>query len=389
MTRKEIGGEMPKLGVLFFVGAVTLAGCQANQTNSPPAGGAAPALKNHISAAVAASAPGWDAEFESSYLFSGNAPMTWEFCLRKPKQGEVWAIEGAGTCPLSDGGHERILVDLAARKVQAYVSIVPLNEQFQKGDDAKLQRRYYCREQVIGADDLQATHNVCVSSFSTTYIDAAGAVGGLISAPLWAAGGKRSYYVEVDRDAILAAAVSSGAIQESFSKARSALEAAITTGIRSAQLTSLRSAAARLLADDPGLKERLDAKIKELRVAEAEQQQKDADAARIAAEQKRIAQEQAASALRQQEAKLAAQQAVERQKEIAKDHLLTMAFRKTLKVGDQTHCGIVLSINGPVSIVQAPSPIGQYGLKINQLYPDGLAPCNFFNGSYQDPQLPY
>lgn len=81
--------------------------------------------------------------------------------------------------------------------------------------------------------------------------------------------------------------------------------------------------------------------------------------------------------------------AEQRQRADAQNSKLTMAFRKSVKKGTDSHCGMVVSIDGPIVQVQGPAPIGQFALRINQLYPPGVAPCNFFNGRYQNPGLPY
>lgn len=61
----------------------------------------------------------------------------------------------------------------------------------------------------------------------------------------------------------------------------------------------------------------------------------------------------------------------------------TASFRRNIKVGDDSHCGLVVDVNGPVVKVQA--MIGEVWLKVNQLYPKHGASCRFVNGVYQEP----
>jgi TPR repeat protein len=58
-------------------------------------------------------------------------------------------------------------------------------------------------------------------------------------------------------------------------------------------------------------------------------------------------------------------------------------FRSTLKVGSDSHCGLVIEVKPPIARVQ--SMIGEVWLKIEQLFPQGKQDCRFVNGVYQDP----
>lgn len=64
------------------------------------------------------------------------------------------------------------------------------------------------------------------------------------------------------------------------------------------------------------------------------------------------------------------------------------SFRQHLKIGDDTHCGLVVDIRRTIAQVQ--SSIGLTWLKIDQLYPahEGFATCEFVNGVYQTPPDP-
>jgi hypothetical protein len=58
-------------------------------------------------------------------------------------------------------------------------------------------------------------------------------------------------------------------------------------------------------------------------------------------------------------------------------------FQSSLKVGSDTHCGLVIEVRRPIAKVQ--SMIGEVWLKVEQLYPAGKQQCRFVNGVYQDP----
>jgi hypothetical protein len=58
-------------------------------------------------------------------------------------------------------------------------------------------------------------------------------------------------------------------------------------------------------------------------------------------------------------------------------------FRQSLKVGTETHCGLVIEVRPPIVKVQ--TMIGERWLKVAQLYPSGRRDCRFVNGVYQDP----
>lgn len=56
-------------------------------------------------------------------------------------------------------------------------------------------------------------------------------------------------------------------------------------------------------------------------------------------------------------------------------------WRKNLKRGTETHCGLVVEINHPIARLQ--TAIGEVWLKIEQLYPQQVKDCRFVNGVYQ------
>jgi hypothetical protein len=58
-------------------------------------------------------------------------------------------------------------------------------------------------------------------------------------------------------------------------------------------------------------------------------------------------------------------------------------FRRTLQVGDDSHCGLVVEVKGPIAKVQA--MVGEVWLKVDQLYRKGSQSCRFVNNVYVDP----
>ncbi|MBI3775812.1 MAG: sel1 repeat family protein [Gammaproteobacteria bacterium] len=58
-------------------------------------------------------------------------------------------------------------------------------------------------------------------------------------------------------------------------------------------------------------------------------------------------------------------------------------LRKTLKVGDETHCGLVVEVKSPIVKIQ--TKIGEHWIKIEQVYPPNSMSCDFANGAYKDP----
>lgn len=59
------------------------------------------------------------------------------------------------------------------------------------------------------------------------------------------------------------------------------------------------------------------------------------------------------------------------------------SFRTNLRVGSDTHCGLVIEIRPPLAQVQA--SVGPYWLKIAQIFPPNTVGCRFSDGRYLDP----
>jgi len=73
---------------------------------------------------------------------------------------------------------------------------------------------------------------------------------------------------------------------------------------------------------------------------------------------------------------------IERQKRTTYARVSTIELRKKIKLGDETHCGMVIDTKLPLVKVQ--TMIGERWFKLDQIYPRGGAPCQFHNGTYQD-----
>lgn len=99
--------------------------------------------------------------------------------------------------------------------------------------------------------------------------------------------------------------------------------------------------------------------------------------------------EQVAEAKKAQEAKQVAEaKKAQEAKQVAEAQRITARndaaskFRTTIKAGDDTHCGLVIEVKKPIVKIQ--TSIGERWLKINQVFPAGIAECRFINGVYQD-----
>lgn len=84
-----------------------------------------------------------------------------------------------------------------------------------------------------------------------------------------------------------------------------------------------------------------------------------------------------------QEAKLAALKRKEIVRKDAEFRGTVTAFRRTVRVGNDSHCGLVIELKRPLVKVQTIA--GERWFKISQIYPAGMASCNFFNNTYQEP----
>ena len=58
-------------------------------------------------------------------------------------------------------------------------------------------------------------------------------------------------------------------------------------------------------------------------------------------------------------------------------------FRAKLKVGDNTHCGMVIEIKKPLMKIQ--TMVGDKWFRADKIYPPGEANCRFVNGVYEEP----
>ncbi len=84
--------------------------------------------------------------------------------------------------------------------------------------------------------------------------------------------------------------------------------------------------------------------------------------------------------LREKEALIAKKKREKKQRRIAKMTQEFDQFRKNIKQGDDSHCGLVVKVDGAVVLVQ--SMIGPHWLKLDEIYPANRARCGFSNGVY-------
>ena len=75
------------------------------------------------------------------------------------------------------------------------------------------------------------------------------------------------------------------------------------------------------------------------------------------------------------------QQVLDTEKIAARNQEATL-FRKIIKSGDDSHCGLVIEVKKPIVKVQTMA--GEKWLKLTQIYPAGGASCRFVNGVYQE-----
>ena len=61
----------------------------------------------------------------------------------------------------------------------------------------------------------------------------------------------------------------------------------------------------------------------------------------------------------------------------------TTALRESVKVGDVSHCGLVIEVKAPIAKIH--TRYGEHWLQIAQLYAKDDAPCRFSKGVYQEP----
>jgi hypothetical protein len=66
----------------------------------------------------------------------------------------------------------------------------------------------------------------------------------------------------------------------------------------------------------------------------------------------------------------------------AEHKIRSLAFRKNIKLGDESHCGMVVDQKLPLVKIQ--TMVGERWFRLEQLYENGSAPCNFFNKVYVD-----
>jgi len=89
-----------------------------------------------------------------------------------------------------------------------------------------------------------------------------------------------------------------------------------------------------------------------------------------------------AEAARQEQQRQAQLQQQERSRRAEELRTRTVHFRQALQPGDDSHCGLVVEVKKPVVRVQ--TMIGEYWLRIDQLYAACDHDCRFISGQYVD-----
>lgn len=348
--------------VALFAISISLAGCAAKKPGTQTA-----SLLPITS--IPLKIQGQDWRISTIVALGADADTDRGVCLRLESGHMV--LDGVDQRCVFDGDHEKLIVNV----IQRVITLAAASPQGSRThEDGTI--FFMCDIDDRNRQSYKDMNNVCVSRFSTADDVAKQILLTPLSGPA-ALFGKKLFVVKVDTDAIVSTVESAGVISAAVAAERQTLNVRIATAKFSKDLKRLQTFN-NYLASEPDLAIALNQKIGELEAAEAQ----------AAAEQAQVRQREAE---RQQEItrKRAAEDEAEQKRIVAQNRTLAETFRKSLKVGSESHCGLVMSINGPVATVQAAAPIGQYGLRISQLYPPGLAPCRFFNGVYQEPGLPY
>jgi hypothetical protein len=310
-------------------------------------------------------------------------------------EGAAWSVENIdGACPISDGSHEQLVIDYSTSTISVMATAAEENKREKKylgngrmlygeyptADDGK--RIWLCHLNPALKEIFERNHNICVSAFASTHVSGSSVFGALLNAP-FAATGVKVYQVVLNTDAILAAARSSGAIDRGDLATKAIVKGKIDAATTSKDLGLIATTGQRFILSDVELAAAVTSRMALLTATEARQAQE----AQIERDrQRQLAQEDAAKAAASEA--VAQQAAAEARKvEIERNKAVTAAFRKSVKLGTLSHCGLVIEVRGPVAIVQ--TMIGKVGLRIDQLYPADLATCQFVNGLYEDPHLPY
>ena len=365
MTSPHIADGVVRLAAAIGVlGAMSygLVGCAAKKPTAPIA-------SSLPVTSIPAKVQGQDWHIFTIVALGTDPDSDRSICLRF--EGDRAVLEGIDRTCMFDGNHEKLLVNPLQRSI-TLAAASPQNSRTH--EDGSI--FFMCDIDEKNRQSYKDTNNVCVSRYSTADDVGKQILLTPLSAPA-ALFGKKLYVVKVDTAAIISVVEGVGLIPAAYAAERQVISSRIATAKSSKDLKRL-STFQNYLAIEPDLAAALNQRLTEFETVEAQ----------VAAEQ---AQAQQREAERQQA--IAQNRAIEEEAEqkriVAQNHAVTNAFRKSLKVGAETHCGLILSINGPVAVVQAMAPIGQYGMKISQLYPPGLADCRFYNGVYQDPRLPY
>lgn len=344
--------------------------------------------------------PGWTVNQTLTAAPADDA-LAVHVCLQKT--GDSWSSQPMSCSDLRQAGAEAVILDFGARRITLDAKIP---SKLSKGAQGRIgagpaATSWECFYGAGGTSERSLdSYNVCASDFASS-VNMVGTVAG--SAVNAVFGTARSV-VEVNAGRVFTAVAASHAIEVAHQNVDYHIEE-LLRGAASTEMFD-RQVAKYIAFLSPEVR---DGQIPEIRKqVEARQlavYRKDFETARTAGELRAFATRYAgtdpdglvaiatsrAGEIEDRNRAAAAETEKRRQVAAAADasqkHSQAVAFRKTVQVGSDTHCGLVLAVKGPIAEVQA--PIGQVWMKISQLYPAGLARCDFYNGSYQEPNLSY
>lgn len=364
------------LRALFSVVVLMLAGCQATTRpddarsqqgrERPDAAGEA-AGKSLSAAIVETTMPGWKASAALAPIDARSSGMR-PVCLYKDSQESLigrkgpWRVVSSQNCMIDELGHERFYLDFRNKTIYLAASERGNNFSGSKGragrptDESGRPVQWYCTRSTLAGitRSRNDNYNICTSEFTQTVATPASVITNTLFAPIAVLA--HATDVVVDTGKLYEAAVESGALSGAWTEFHLAAQQGIGTARTLNDLKAARVQHDAILYDDESLKRLYEDREAKLRQAERESQKS-----------------------REQQEGL----------EIEKRRVAVARFRRTVSAGMDSHCGLVLSVNGPVAMVQGPAGVGQYGMRISELYPAGLASCRFVNGIYQRPNIAY
>lgn len=375
-------------------GCVLLAACQTQNPSSPvtsraSAPSTSPATFNAASQGGESpvSLDGWSVN-KTLMSPSGDPALITKICLQKA--GDAWTSNSTFALPgcddLSRNGAESVILDFGSRTV-TLDAVRPTNlsaaAQRAKTGTAPDSTEWECFYGLGGTSvRIRASYNACASELVSS-TNVASSIGGVLNL---AVGTARSV-VGIDAQKVLAALAQANAI----SKGQDIIEHRLGERLKTSQT----------LADFEGTLSRYEKYVgPEFRPFMESLYKKDVEARQLAAYRTAYAGARSAEDFRQFSALYASydpdnlvptatakandlENKARREADAAQAKRASdlASFRSKLSSGDDTHCGMVIAVNGAVVKVQA--MIGEYWFRRDQLFPPATAPCRFVNGVYQ------